>query len=119
MNDPEEQFLYEKLAALRREYDQAAKPYLDRLVAIRSESLTPFYLPTPTTDAEREVGRSHVAVSICAQLPGPAPAEVVGYLHADGLWFMPVEIFDAWRKGREGAANEYSPVRRVERGSAR
>jgi hypothetical protein len=38
----EEEFCVRTLAALHKEYTALAKPFIDRLVAIRSTQLTPF-----------------------------------------------------------------------------
>ena len=50
--DAEERYLYERLAYLRRGYELAAKPYIDRLVAIRSTRPSPSI--TLTIDQARE-----------------------------------------------------------------
>ena len=48
----EERYLYERLADLRRSYELAAKPYIERLVKIRS--LRPAPSITLTLDQARE-----------------------------------------------------------------
>ena len=50
--DAEERYLYERLADLRRSYELAAKPYIERLVQIRS--LRPAPSITLTLDQARE-----------------------------------------------------------------
>ena len=49
----EERYLYERLADLRRSYELAAKPYIERLVQIRS--LRPAPSITLTPDQAREL----------------------------------------------------------------
>lgn len=49
----EERYLYEQLAELRRSYELAAKPYIERLVRIRS--LRPAPSITLTLDQAREL----------------------------------------------------------------
>ncbi len=48
----EERYLLDRLAELRKDYELAAKPYIDRLVAIRSMQTTPSI--TLTLDQARE-----------------------------------------------------------------
>jgi hypothetical protein len=48
----EEQYCYQALAELRKSYERAAKPYIDRLVTIRSTSSTSSI--TLTLDQARE-----------------------------------------------------------------
>ncbi len=50
--DSEERYLYDRLADLRRSYELAAKPYIERLVAIRSMRPAPSI--TLTLDQARE-----------------------------------------------------------------
>lgn len=50
--DAEERYLYDRLADLRRSYELAAKPYIERLVAIRSMRTGPSI--TLTLDQARE-----------------------------------------------------------------
>jgi hypothetical protein len=50
--DAEERYLYDRLADLRRSYELAAKPYIERLVAIRSMRTGPGI--TLTLDQARE-----------------------------------------------------------------
>lgn len=52
MSDTEERYLLERLAELRKSHELAAKPYIDRLVAIRSMQTTPSI--TLTLDQARE-----------------------------------------------------------------
>lgn len=41
----EEEFLYQQIALLQRSYEVAAKPYIDRLVSIRSMRTTSVIVP--------------------------------------------------------------------------
>ena len=41
----EERYLHEHIAILQRSYEAAAKPYIDRLVSIRSMRLGPIAVP--------------------------------------------------------------------------
>ena len=48
----EEQYLYAQLAELRRSYEKAAKPIIDRLVYLKSlEPLPPFVVPASSLPA--------------------------------------------------------------------
>lgn len=51
-DNPEEQYLMDALRILREDYAKAAKPYVDRLVAIRSMRIEPMYIPIESLSQE-------------------------------------------------------------------
>ena len=60
--------------------------------------------PTPSTHI-------HTATLPCAHCGDRTRHEVVGYVHEDGMRYMPVEVFRAWSKRVASAApEEWAPV---------
>jgi hypothetical protein len=61
----EEQYLYEMIERLRKEYEVAVKPYMDRLIKIEMLRQPKYYLvpeegdPAPTESVLRSTGARH------------------------------------------------------------
>lgn len=61
----DEQYCYQALAELRKSYERAAKPYIDRLVAIKSmEPPQPFLLTLGAKVGEFEIRSEQVASAL-------------------------------------------------------
>ena len=50
----EEQYLIEQIELLQRSYEKAAKPFIDRLIYLRSIELKPIFIPKEAAHGIKE-----------------------------------------------------------------